>query len=665
MSRRSRTAAASLLALGLALAAAAPASAGFGPIRLVSAIPPEQATVAVAPALSADGRYLAFQGTIDEGREGVFRLELASGDLARVATGGPNEQVPAPSEASAPSISADGRYVSFTTRAQLDPVGDPAPGTKDVYVADMSGGLPSYELASALDESSLALGGDSVAAPRVALSADGRRVAFVNDRQVYLRDLDTLETTLVSVRRDPEGGAMEPGVPVPEGAVFAKFEGMAGASLSADGTTVAWVGAHLPEQVPLLADEKATIESLDTGIDPNDDYNEPLWRRVADGTQAPTRRIAGGGDPLAPGCPGTAGTLAEPACRGPFPAIAGSTPVDAASGWLSRDNINGIPQLSADGRTVAVIGNPSEAANVFLVDMAPGLSRVQAIRQLTAQVPVKPGLEHEVVNEDAYIPLNGHIFDLATSMNAGRIAFATARQRFPLAPPNLVSAPPAQLGLVELYLIDLETESLRRLTHGVGSEAEPSLGVLESGNQVTVKGGSGASAPSFGGGGRLIGFSSGASNLVPGDGNEASDVFLLEDESAPTQAGATSISAPPRQRRPGRPRGLALSAFSMPSGAVRLVVVAPAAGSLQASAAAALGAASRARRLDRERAPAREDRPVSMVLALPGRLRHLARSPEGLYATARVAFRSAKGRRLYGRLQVRFHAHPRRKGGRG
>src|SRR6201999_3533669 len=105
--------------------------------------------------------------------------------------------------------------------------------------------------------------------------------------QIYLRDLDAKATTLVSVARDPLSGQMEPGVPVPDGAVMDSAN-MIGAAISGDGTTVAWIGAHLPAQVPLLADEEAEILEDDAGSRP---YDEPLWRRVADGPLAPTRRI--------------------------------------------------------------------------------------------------------------------------------------------------------------------------------------------------------------------------------------------------------------------------------------------------------------------------------------------------------------------------------------
>lgn len=653
--RPSRLVTSTVLAVLCLLYLAASAAAEFGPIRLISSIPPEQATEADSPAISADGRFLAFQGTIDEGRQGVFRLDLDSGDLARVSTSDPGEFIPAAARAAGPSISADGRYVSFMTKARLDPVGDTLANNRDVYVADMSTVPPSYELVSAFDESTQSLGGESIVSPRVAISANGRRVAFVHDRQVYLRDLDADSTMLVSVRRDPENGVMEPGVEVPGGAVMAP-ENLLGAALSADGTTVAWAGAHLPEQVPLLADEHQQIAASDAGAIP---YGEPLWRRVADGPLVPTRRVVGGGDPLAPGCPGTAGTLAIPACHGPFLNLANRHPdFNNAVGWLGTASADGVPQLSADGRWVAVLGNPTEAANAFLVDMSPGLSRVQAVRQLTAQVPVFPTDESAVVNRDPYVPLNGHVYDLAISADGGRVAFATARQRFPLTPPILIGSPPARLGLVELYLANLETGSLQRLSHGVAGASEPSLSESPG---VTGKDGTGAGAPTIGGDGSLVGFASTAWNLVAGDGNKASDVFLMEDEAQAPGTGTVILPSPRKPRKPRPARKLTLSSFSLPNGKVRVVAVAPTTGKLRASAAAPLEVGSQPRPLDRKKARARANRPVKLVLALPPRLRHLAKTRSGLYATVRIVFRAAGGKKLSAEQQVRFYVHPSKK----
>lgn len=648
---RARALTAGLLALAAALLAAAPAWAEFGPIRLVSKTVTQQAVEAVAPAISADGRYIAFQGTMDEARRGIFRLDLQSGEVERVATG-PAGQSSGVTPALAPSISAGGRFVSFTTTLPLDPADDTQPNSKDVYVADMSTSPPTYELASAADGSSQALPGGSEAAPREALSGDGRKVAFVNGGQVYVRDLDSRETTLVSASRDPMTGAMEPGVPVAGGAVVAGAAlAPSGAAISADGTTVAWLGIDLAAQVPLLAGETASSESSEFV------YNEPLWRRIADGPLAPTRRIVGGGDPLAPGCP-SGGTIADPACRGPFDYSQKRLEAKSndAAGWLGTANAEKVPQLSADGWTVALVGNPTEAANVFLVDMAPGLSRVQAVRQLTAQAPVRPSAEADVVNVEPYVPLNGHVYDVAISADGRRVAFTTARQRFPLAPPNLVGAPPTQLGLVELYVIDLETESLRRVTHGTGGAGEASLG---EGKGVDGKG---AAAPSFGAGGSLIAFASTANNLVEGDGNEASDVFL--DEDTPAAAGAVlgvSAATPGVGVRPRR--RLTLSAFSLPDGDVKVVAVAPVGGRLRARARGALEHGSKPKPLSAGATHAKPGLPAAIVLKLPHRYRHLAHGREGLFATARVSLSAKTGKPLRGKLQVHFRVHRGKRGG--
>jgi WD40-like Beta Propeller Repeat len=658
------------------------AAAEPGPIRLVSQTPAEQAQQAIAPALSADGRYLAFQGEIG-GQHGVFREDLSSGAMALVATVlGVNAN---------PSISADGRYVSFTTNVALDPQNDKN-FLSDVYVADMSASPPSYELASALDncdpadpeqvpcglsyeDSSSSEG--SVAAGRVALSADGRKVAFATVArsdlggvagetpagQVVLRDLATHRTTLVSVERDAETGAVTDR-PVAGGTQInaVQLVRFRGAALSADGTTVAWMGAHLPAQVPLLADERAAISELDVlGQTP---YVEPLWRRVADGPEAPIRRIVGGGDPMAPGCP-PGGSLQEALCGGPFPALTKAKPgLDGATaGWLAVKGVDAVPQLSANGRTVALIGTPVGAANVFVVDMHDGLSRRQAVRELTHEVTVNASDPTSGVNELTTIPLNGHIFDLAISPGGNRIAFATARQRFPLSPPNLIGQPPAQLGFVELYRIDLDGETLQRITHGDAGVDEASLAANLS--PAAVREGAGATSPSFDASGHLIAFASDASNLVPGDGNDASDAFVVEDGEASRASAASAISPGPRRRRLKRPKGMTLSAFSLPSGAVRLQAIVPSAGHLRARARGSLegGSAPRSLALVSQSARKPSGGPVRLMLSLPAHLRRLAHTQEGLYATARVSFRRRHGKVLHGEIQVRFHAH-RKHGGR-
>lgn len=658
--RRARNAA---LLLGAAAALLGPgtAAAEFGPVQLVSKSPSEQAAAGLAPVVAADGRHLVFEGTIG-GLRGIFRKDLETGAVETVAAGSAYEAKAPKADSSAPSVSADGRYVSFTTKTQLSP-DDPQPASSDVYVADMSATPPAYELASALDGSGQGLtysgSGGAVATGRVALSADGRAVAFVTTAgsdltsgpggstegiptpagQVVLRDLDTGETTLVSVRRDPETGAATE-LPVPGGALIelTQLPLLAGASLSADGSTVAWLGANLHEQVELLAGEAPAIAG-ESSTSPFP-YVEPLWRRVADGPGAPTRRVVAGDESTS------------------FTGLTSrNTEFNAAQGWLGVPKVNGVPQLSFDGRTVALIGNPTDAANVFTVDMSPGLSRAEAVRQLTAEIPFRPEEPEKTINQEPYVSFNGHVYAIAISPDGRRIALATARQRFPLAPPNLVGFPPGSLGLVELYLIDIGDGTLERVTHGIGGGAEASLALTGTG-----QGGDGAGAPSFGAAGRLIAFSSTASNLVEGDGNEASDAFTVEDLTSPGTGGA-EISEPPSPRVL-RPRWrLVLSAFSLPNGDVRVVASVPAAGALRARARGRLASASsRPRPLSAARGRARSGGRVALTLELLPRYRRLARSREGIYATARVSFRAKGAKALRGELEVRFHAHRRGKG---
>ncbi len=673
----SRTATAMLLGSLAALVAAAPAAAEFGSVELLSKTPVQQAEQALAPAISADGRYVAFQARIGNSA-GLFREDLQTHGIAPVAVA-PVSEGGSIGYAKAPSISADGRYVAFTTNAPLDPEDDVQPGSADVYVADMDASPPTYELASALDgcdpDASSPHGpcgltyvgsGGSEATARVALSADGRKVAFVTSaesnltsglggstegvptpaREVVLRNLETDKTTLVSVERDAATATMTER-PVPGGALVAKVQLplLRGASISADGSTVAWIGTHLPAQVPLSTGEAASFEALDAGSFP---YDEPLWRRVADGPQAPIRRVVAG--------EGAADPIPLPTEK--------NVDVNSAEGWLGAEHIDGVPQLSADGRTVALIGNPTEATNAFVVDMSPGLTRAEAVRQLTRETVVNPANPAGTINKKPYFALNGHIFDIAISGDGGRIAFATARQQFPLTPPSLVGSPPVSVGLVELYVVDLEAETLERATHGLAGPEEASLDpiAVKQPEGANLSEGDGAAAPSFGADGRIA-FSSTASNLVAGDGNESSDVFLVEESEGDLQPGATTITPGPDSPsvRPGW--RLTLHATSLADGAVRLVAGVPAAGRLRAAVAPEPGGRVRARRLSTAGARSLGSGRLALELRLPRRLRRFAHGPEGVYATARVSFRARGRGALKGRVQLRFHAHKRPPGG--
>jgi WD40-like Beta Propeller Repeat len=619
---RPRAALLSALLCGLCLTSAlafAPSAGAdvFGPISLVSegliqgGSVVEQADYAEAPAISADGRYIAFQGSI-AGKTGVFRRDLQTGEIATVAEG----------DAVSPSISEEGRYISFTTTARLDREND-TNSAPDVYVRDMDdpSSAPcgeeweqrheacAFALASAVNGSSEGLhyeyGGSafeetsygSLAGGRSALSANGREVAFVTTAvsnlvaaatptpklQVAVRYLDTKQTVLVSARyvngrmtEEPvrtirsgqeEHGAVYPGVQAfPAGA-------HAGPSLSADGSTVAWMGQNISEQAPVLP--------IDVAGATHPTYTEPLWRRIGEGPQAPTRRITGGSDPLSPACIASGETeVAEPPtlsdpCQGPFDSVSGG----GASGvgvWTGLPAYDYQPQLSANGMTVAFLATANWIASgqelkstegsddLYIADMQDGLTRVQAARRLTE---LASGIASDAERA-------APIVDLGISPDGSQIAFTTERTVFPLGAPAFVSPPAAAATAVELYEIDLGDETLTRVTQGFeGQPSEPSrktTGLTDS--------------PSFSANDELLAFASDSDNLVYGDGNDASDAFVVSKAIFSADPTPQAISAPPANPALEPSWTLGATAISRADGSVLLYVQTPGAGTLRAGA---------------------------------------------------------------------------------
>jgi Tol biopolymer transport system component len=175
-----------------------------------------------APAISEDGRIVAFaSGATDlvAGRdengtmEDVYLFEVATGVVRRISVD--SQGVQRPDGASfAPSVSADGRYVAFTSNATLD--GGEARSSSgrpiaSVYVRDMQLGVT--ERVSVCADGMPPDGSSS----DPAISRDGRYVAFASEAtnlvpgdrnrsaDVFLRDLRTHSAVLIS--RSASGGA--------------------------------------------------------------------------------------------------------------------------------------------------------------------------------------------------------------------------------------------------------------------------------------------------------------------------------------------------------------------------------------------------------------------------------------------------------------------------
>jgi Tol biopolymer transport system component len=620
------------------LVVSAPAVADvFGPTALVSegttpsAGVVQQADYANHPVISANGQYVAFDGSFGA-TAGVWRRDLATGVVEQVA----------PGDAALPSISANGQYVSFTTTEKLVP--EDTNSGPDVYVRNME--LPAevpgaFKLASAITVAGRTQGlsyeyaaapgspertGEEAsrgaeAAGRSALSANGQKVVFVTTAasdlagphtpalQVAVRNFEHSEpeTQLVSVLANPATGAPElnaegQDMPVPTtGAVGAVYHqgtfpnSSEGASISADGTTVTWMGQEIAKQAQVLSGDVALASN----------YSEPLWRRIDEGPQAPTRRITGGSEPANPACVESGETklaarptLSEP-CQGPFtPALESGEP----GIWTLGAEHEYLPQLSANGMTVAFIANArylpggeefdhaESSDDLYVANMQEGLTRIQALRRLTA---IASGETSDVAR---FAP----ILDFGVSPDGSQIAFTTQRTVFPLGSPAYVDAPLAVAGMSELYDVDLSDNTLTRVTHGYQSEEEPGeqphrqaqAGIDPYGESQ------GAISPSFTEDGNTLAFASTASNLVYGDGSphpledagdlDGSEAFLVSRKDFSTVSTETYVSPVPPGPQPAPVWQLGATALSRKDGSVLLEVEVPGAGTLNDAAQSAV-----------------------------------------------------------------------------
>jgi WD40-like Beta Propeller Repeat len=581
-----------------------------GVVERVDACPAEQGScIAELPSISENGQYVSFTTT----------ARLTSGDR----NSGPDVYVRA-MEKAVPKPQAMGQAVT-PSEAEIDESGA---FTLASAVNGSEEGL-TYEFPDASTEEEKTFDEahyGSVASGRSALSSSGEEVAFVTTAgsnlsdpktpalQVAVRNLASKTTELVSVAYDPQTGspAVNPSTGAQEpvsaeeggrtyGAVYSPslpppgFNAPAayapqspiGASISADGSTVAWMGQDVSRQAPVLS-----AESLPAM------YSEPLWRRIGSGPNAPTRRITGGSDPAGPTC-ASSGETALPEvfsstdpCQGPFR-------TEALGVWIGGTG-NPVPQLSRNGMTVAFLASapPIEgnfgadvlerASDIYVVNMAAGLSRVQALTALT-----------ELASGNTQEPATtAPIVDLGISPDGGQVAFTTQRTVFPLGSPAFVSPPAATPGMAELFDVDLANDTLTRVTRSFEGGPSEAPHPAESSGEDPYSDTDGALSPSFSNDGDTLVFSSTAANLAYGDGNtppqtgsltfDGSDVFAVSRTVFDTTAPPQEVSSPPAGPPLLPAWSLGVSALSQKNGNVLLEVETPGAGQLHTVAQSAV-----------------------------------------------------------------------------
>jgi uncharacterized repeat protein (TIGR01451 family) len=170
--------------------------------------------VAAYPAISSDGRFVAFVSQADNlvsgdrnGNADVFVRDRLLGTTERVSVNSAGEEADVGGEG--PAISADGRFVAFQSQAQnLVPGGNPFLFVDQVYVHDRETGTTEIISVNAAGEPGNSLN------VQADISADGRFVVFSSfaenlvpgpqsGLQVYLRD--RLAGTIERITEDALG----------------------------------------------------------------------------------------------------------------------------------------------------------------------------------------------------------------------------------------------------------------------------------------------------------------------------------------------------------------------------------------------------------------------------------------------------------------------------
>jgi hypothetical protein len=598
-------------------------------------------------AISADGRYVVIQtrsrnffadddpdppGRFRAG--GLFRFDLQTRALGKVADGSvfdeDDPKHPLITRGAAnPSVSGDGRFVAFSTAQQLVPAD--ANDNVDVYVRDMNAplGSPSaFDLVSARDGGDVPAsygppgtplpGGNPGAEVTrgAAISLDGSRVVFrtgepesdLPDRaavetpgfQVFVRDRVANTTTLVTrtvAGGEPAGGAV----------------GSAG--ISGDGSTVIWTGQNAPLQTAFVNGENTDLPG----------FSYYLWRRIADGPAAPTRRVTGVSDPEDPACAPSGPVLFDEFTLGPC-----YGPLGRVELGISANN-NLLPAISADGRTVAFLTNSGPRPNVgsgigldlFVTSMAPGATRKAATVELTRE-------------GSSGTAETAPIETVAMSGDGRYLAITTARTKFTL--PTL-----AQLGVQrtvadtqELYVVDLQRRTVERASRSFAGGDIDSPVISEA---------------TLSAHGERIAFSSFAGNLFFGDANRQPDAFVVARQpdpaagAPPPAPGAGGAAGTIEFDRQGPQIGVRVKPRAR--GALAVAVSVPAAGGVSARAKARAGAPRRLRTLATAsgRAAGTARSTVRLLLEPVSRYRRELRERGAIRGRVLVAYVASRGGR--------------------
>jgi Tol biopolymer transport system component len=350
------------------------------------------------PALSGDGRFVAFTSTANDlvagdgnGVADVFVRDRVAGTTVRASVGaGGAEALGASGE---PAISADGRYVAFTSSA-ANLVANDTNGVGDIFVRDL--------VDATTTRVSVTAGGAQVsgASSEPAISPSGEWVAFTSSAATLVSG-DSNGAADVFLARRTGGSVRRASVPDAITRPFQQSNGASSRPSVTDGVTGYTGGGE-----PVVAYQSAATNLA--GTDGNGSGNDVFATTWAFGTLAVTVRLSpgslGGHTPtigVVDGGPGYVAAYVQAlgGAPGEIVTVERDTPISTAgvqarvvSLTQSQTPANGPsaePAISSDGRFVAFT---STAGNLAGGQMASSVGDVFLARaRTTAATSVEPG----------------------------------------------------------------------------------------------------------------------------------------------------------------------------------------------------------------------------------------------------------------------------------
>ena len=449
--------------------------------------------------ISADGRFVAFTSYADDlvvgdtNHQGdVFLRDRWFGTTERISVDSSGAQLFW--GGSNPAVSADGRYVAFETESDIGP-GD-TNGWPDVYIRDRQSGTT--ELVSV--SSAGVQGNGSSGYNGLCISADARYVAFesdattlvpgdINDEaDVFVRDRSLGTTEIVNV--GPGGlqanaSSADYGLAISGDGRFVAFSSFATDLVPGD--TNAWCDVFVRDRLNGTTERVSLSSTAVQGNGPSGYYGVAI---SGDGRFVAFQSFA---STLVPGdTNGVGDVLVRDRQLGTTERISldsGGTQGNQVSGDLSM-------AISSDGRYVAFA---SDASNLVPGDTN-GATDVLVRDRLLGRTERASGRE------------SGNSFSLEPAISADGyvVVFKTNADNY---------VPGDTNGFYDVYAYDRRSGATERVS-------------------VSTGGGEGngpSELPSVSSDGRYVSFDSAATNLVAGDTNVAQDVFLRDRQSGTTE----------------------------------------------------------------------------------------------------------------------------------